>query len=157
MLITARKRSCEKVMFSRACVILFTGGFASWGVLGEVCLLGGGGGGVICLNTILGQITLLRDTNTTGYGQQAGGTHPTRMNSCYLIVLLNAFENICRWVRLKTLLHYFTNPLVFQTVLTHGVPRYPGLPETLPHFVMLSKQQRLLSSIGPRFSSVERY
>ena len=61
-----------KVMFLHLCVILFTGGSASReGGLhpGEVCIQGG----------------LVRPpspSDTTGYGQRAGGTHPTGMHSC---------------------------------------------------------------------------
>ena len=59
ILITARKRSCGKVMFSQVCA----------------CSRG------VCTHPY-------PDTwGTTGYGQQAGGAYPTGMNSCMKIYL----------------------------------------------------------------------
>ena len=48
-----------------------TGGSAS----GGVCIQGGGLG-------------TPRPSDTTGYGQRAGGTHPTGIHSCFVVVFL---------------------------------------------------------------------
>ena len=37
----------------------------------------------------LGRPPLPPPSDTTGYGQQAGGTHPTGMHSCFIIRSLN--------------------------------------------------------------------
>ena len=59
---TARKRSCGKVSFLQVCVCSRRGG-------GEYLLLGG-------------VSTHLDTWDTTGYGQQVDGTHPTEILSC---------------------------------------------------------------------------
>ena len=35
--------------------------------------------------------------NTTGYGQQAGGTHPTGMHTCFMNILVQGHRKSC-WV-----------------------------------------------------------
>ena len=69
--------SCGKVMFSQASVILSTG----WGHVwqGGVCVAGGHAWQEACVAG--GGLRATADT--TGYGQWAGGTHPTGMHSCY--------------------------------------------------------------------------
>ena len=71
-LITARKRSCEKVMFLQVSVILFTGGGAWSG--GGACSQGGGVPGPgRCL------------VETPRMATAAGSTHPTGMHSCFVM------------------------------------------------------------------------
>ena len=72
-------------MFLHLCVILFTGegGSVCGGDLhpGDVCIRGGlhpGG---------MGRPPL----NTTGYGQRAGGSHPTGMHSCCICTYCGEF------------------------------------------------------------------
>ena len=75
-----------KVIFSQACVILFTRG----GVGFPACITGHNWEGLhpgresasrgVCLKGV-GQ-NPPPQLNTVGYGQQAGGTHPTGMHSC---------------------------------------------------------------------------
>ena len=72
-----------KVMFFHLCVILFTGGRSASG--GESLPPGGSAFGGVCIDWGLG-----RPPSTTGYGQQAGGTHPTGMHPC--------FEMLCDFV-----------------------------------------------------------
>ena len=60
-------------MFSQASVILSTGGSASSGGLHPGGLHPGSGGGVRQAPP---------PSDTIGYGQRAGGTHPTIMHSC---------------------------------------------------------------------------
>ena len=75
ILFTASKRSLRRLCFyTFLSVILFTGGLHREG--GDSCIQGGlhrvGGG---CADTSA-------TSDTTGYGQLAGGTHPSRMHSC---------------------------------------------------------------------------
>ena len=83
---TARNSSCGKVMFSEAYVknsfhgkgeeVSAQEGFLPGGSASrrEVCLRGG---------LLWGGQT---PPTTTGYGQQASGTHPTGMHSCYIMI-----------------------------------------------------------------------
>ena len=74
-----------KVMFLHLCVILFTGGGLHPGGLhpGGVCIGEGGGSASrgVCIQEAGGGQTPLSDT--TGYSQLTGGTHPTGMHSCF--------------------------------------------------------------------------
>ena len=58
--ITGRNEVLAKVIFSQACVILFTGGFLQ--------IFGGG---------------LVPGGSPPEYGQRSVGTHPTGMHSCF--------------------------------------------------------------------------
>ena len=76
--ITARKRSCGKVMFLHLSVILLTGGGGSvylW-VWGGLPLVPGG------LPLGRGGYTPRADTSPVEMTIEAGGTHPTGMHSC---------------------------------------------------------------------------
>ena len=77
--ITARKRSCGKVMFLHLSVILFTGGSLSrgvsvWGSLSRGSLSEGVSVQGLCLGGSMSRETPL-------YGGRAGGMHPTGMHS----------------------------------------------------------------------------
>ena len=74
--ITARKRSCGKVMFLHLSVILFTGGVSTSGCGGCLPLVPGG------LPLGLGGYTPRADTPPVEITIEAGGTHPTGMHSC---------------------------------------------------------------------------
>ena len=67
-----------KVMFLHLCVILFTGGSASRGGLHP----GGSASRAGLHRKGRGLGRSLPKSDTTGRGQQAGGTHPTGMHSC---------------------------------------------------------------------------
>ena len=101
---TARKRSCGNVMFlhlsvshsvqggglciggclhpggsaSRGGVCIQRGGLHPWGVCIQRGLHPGGFG-----------LTPPPQSDTTGYGQRAGGTHPTVMYSCFLSIYIS--------------------------------------------------------------------
>ena len=74
-------------MFSQASVILSTwrGESASMGVYFQGILQGGSAPGRVCIH---GRSASRGDwadppLDTTGYAQREGGTHPTRMHSCF--------------------------------------------------------------------------
>ena len=72
-------------MFLHLCVILFTelGGLPSGGVcIMGVCLQGGLHPGGSAFGGGLHPKGEDPTKDTTGYGKQAGGTHPTGMHSC---------------------------------------------------------------------------
>ena len=99
MIITTRKRSCGKVMFLHLSVILLTGGEGGresgqppWmqtpqGWADHPRCRTPGVGQIPPMQTLPG---LVRHPpgSTTGYDQQAGGTHPTGMHTCFYIFLV---------------------------------------------------------------------
>ena len=82
---TAPKRSWAKVIFSEACVknsVHQVGGVHGRGrVWWVACMVGGMHGGGACMAGEGGVCV----ADTMRYSQWAGGTHPTRMHSCYLL------------------------------------------------------------------------
>ena len=87
-LVTTRKRSLGKVMFLHLCAILFTVGVCLKG--DDVCLRGGGASASRGVYFQGGQHpggSASRGQRTTGYRQQAGGTYPTGMHSCFCVCL----------------------------------------------------------------------
>ena len=82
ILVTTRNSSCGEVMFSQACVKNSVhGGGVSQHSFGQS-------------HSPLGRHpTFPSPPSTTGYSQQADGTHPTGMHSCFLIYLKYGTEN----------------------------------------------------------------
>ena len=91
-----------KVMFLHPCVILFTGGVGF-----PVCITGHMTRG----SASRGVGPPPRDT--TGYGQRAGGTHPTGMHSCYSNIR-NLFSHS---IGPKSILLYNISPIFFFSFL----------------------------------------
>ena len=92
LIFAARKRSLRRLCFYTCLsVILFAGG-------GGVCIRGGlhTGGSASRGVSIQGGWADPPPSDTTGYGQRAGGTQPTGMHSCYLCghFLLPAFSRL---------------------------------------------------------------
>ena len=83
-IVTARKRSCGKVMFLQVSVILFTGGSG----LGGICSQG-----AACSRGVPGE-----DPPTA---TAAGGTHPTGMHSCFVPVKLDPLPGVEQTADLK--------------------------------------------------------
>ena len=74
VLITGRNEVLAKVIFSQACVILFTGGVSGPGGVppifrGSPIFRGGG----------------VSTGFSPEYGQRSAGTHPTGMHSCFIL------------------------------------------------------------------------
>ena len=106
-IITGRNEVLAKVIFSQACVILFTGGvssrggvskFLGWGVLqifrGSPIFFWGGRVGDVVSNFSGGSPIFREGVLQLEYGQCSAGTHPTGMHSCILKVLFLTFPRL---------------------------------------------------------------
>ena len=75
-------------MFLHLCVVLFTGrGLHSGGVcIQGVCIPGG-----VCIGEGADP-----PSDTTGYGKRVGGTHPTGIHSCFIILITKIWGRLGR-------------------------------------------------------------